>query len=216
MTDTTLVRTDAEQPYGLPFTYVATVGDVDAATSSAVTATLDVDAAPIDTWPVLSDAVTGLAATATITAWPDKSTDLGSTKMVVGARTVVISPPGASFEASVEFVTTTDTGRQNMLNLLSSATSKIILVRQGGPYVGVDGHYAFTAWVESRFTQRGSDLRRRWTLDLVESDGWAAALLASGSTLDDIEAVYAGDTLADLAGDFGTLLDMEVFDWAGQ
>lgn len=204
---TVLALNDGEEPFGTPITYLVNVNGSDADTSDPLTVTLPGGKVAV------SDAISGLAAEVTITAWPEKDSDRIGTAFEVGGYSVFVSAPRGSSEQSVELLTLTETSRQQMIALLNGATSNIILIRQPGGYAGIDGTYSVRSDAERRLTQRGTDERRLWTLDLVDSKGWAPSLSDAGWTLGDIEDAYTGLTLADLAGDFSTLLDIAVADW---
>lgn len=205
--DTVLLLNDGEYPYGILISYLVNVNGSDGASSSTMTITLPGGNVAV------SDAITGLSAETIITAWPEKDNTRTGTAFDVGGAAVFVSAPRGSNEQQVEFLTLTDTSRQQMIALLDGTTSGIILIRQPGGYAGIDGTYSVRSDNERRITQRGTDQRRLWTLDLVDSKGWAPSLADAGWTLADIEDAYAGLTLADLAADFATLLDIAIFDW---
>lgn len=209
VTDTALVRNDGEYPFGLPLTYVLTINGVDVATAS-ITPTLPGGKV------VISDAITGLAVETVVTAWPERDSPRTLTRFVVGGRNVVVSQPRSGAESQVEILTETSDARDQLLDLLANTTSGIVLLRapDSGIYPGYDGHYFVLGDTEKLYVQRGSDERRLFTLDVLESDPWAASLLASGFTLADIEDSYPSGTLGDIQADFTTLLDIEVRDWS--
>jgi hypothetical protein len=207
--DPNLVRNDGEYPFKVSLTYVLNVDGSDMATSSAITPTLTGGNV------VLSDAITGLSVETKITAWPGRTSDRGSTQFNVGGRTVSVSPMRGGSTTPAEVLTESDTTRDQLTTLLDGATSGIILLRVPDEvtYPGFTGHYFVASDEEALLVQRGSDARRLWTLGLIESDPWAPSLAASGWTLDDVKDAYDGLTLADLADDFDTLLDIAVHDW---
>lgn len=209
LADTTLVVNDGEFPFGAPFTYLLTTDDGDAATIAPMTATLPGGKI------ALSDAITGLSAEVVISSWPEKDNPRQGTRFFVGGRNVAVLSPRGGSESTAEFYTETDTSRAQMTALLNGCTAGIIMVRafDSLAYSGYDGWYAVMGDNETRWKQDGTDQQRLWTLDLVETESWSFSLLASGWTLADIETVYADGALSDLAGDFGTLLDIEVYDW---
>jgi len=208
MTDTEFVVNDAEYPFGALLSYVLSVNGVD-----VVTATLT------PTLPggqvALSDAITGVAVETKISAWPHATNARTGTRFDVGGVSMFVSSPRAGAEVQAEFLTLTDAGREQMLNLLNSATSGIVLVRVPDVtlYPGFDGHYLVLSDDSALMTQNGQDVRRIWTLDLVESPGWASSLEASGWTYGDVLDAYAGLTYADLTGDFDTYFDIAIRDW---
>lgn len=209
MTDTAIIDFDGEYSFGVPTTYVVNENGFDAVTSSPVTPALPGGKA------VLSDAITGLSVECLITAWPDKTTSRGSAKYNVGGRTVVVSPPRGGFESSVEFMTESETTREQMALLLDGATAGIILVRAPDVslYPGFDYHLAVLSDDERIYLQNGQDVRRLWTLDVVSTDGWAPALETSGSTYAMVISVFAGARYLDLQLDFATYEDLDSFDW---
>lgn len=209
LADTTLVVNDGEFPFGAPFTYLLTTDDGDAATIAPMTATLPGGKI------ALSDAITGLSAEVVISSWPEKDNPRQGTRFFVGGRNVAVLSPRGGSESTAEFYVANDTGRAQMTALLNGCTAGIIMVRAAESlvYTGYDGWYAVMGDNETRWKQDGSDQQRLFTLDLVETESWSFSLLASGWTLADIETVYADGALSDLAGDFGTLLDIEVYDW---
>jgi hypothetical protein len=211
LTDTGLVVHDGEMSYGLPVTYIVNLNGVDVATSNTLTPSLPGGNV------ALSDAISGKAAEVVITAWPDKTTDRESTQFVVGGRIVVVSAPRGGFTSDIEFMTDTEDGRLDMIDLLANATSGIIMLRSAdaASYPGVDSHLFVVSDTESRAAQSGKLERRLWTLSVVESDPWAASLQTGASTYADLKNAYIGHTYADLKGDFLTYLDVAAFDWEG-
>jgi hypothetical protein len=206
-TDTGFVVNDGEYPFGVPVSWVLSLNGADAAETSPVTVTLPGGKVAI------SDAISGLAAEVVITAWPDKTADRASTQFTVGGRLVVVAAPRGGAVSQVEVLTEASLSRENMLDVLNGTTEGIILIRQPGGYNGVDGTYYVTADTEARAAQQGTLERRLWTLNLAECDGWAPALAAGGWTLADIDSAYTDLTLADLDGDFATLLAIAIYDW---
>ncbi|MFD6771067.1 hypothetical protein ACFWC6_33155 [Micromonospora chalcea] len=189
VTDTSFLRTDAEQPFGVPVSYLAVVNGSDEYVTSATTYTL------AGGLPVLTDAISGLAAEAQILAWDEKRYTRRSTTFRVGGRNIVVSDDFGQYEGSVEFVTATTSQRDNLMETLTDATEGVVQIRQPGGYDGVDSYIAVTGVSERRFSQDGSDERRRITVDAVEVDGWAPALEARGFTLQDIADFYSTPTL---------------------
>src|SRR5512137_1444468 len=200
MTDSSLVVVDAEQPFGTPVTYALNVGGTDVASTTPTAHTL------VGGKVALSDAIGGDAAEVVVLAWPDRTRTRVATTFVAGGRNIVVGGPLPPPAGPVELYTETDAARVNLVALLEGATSGVLLVRQPGGYAGVDSYQAFISAREVRWSQDGNDPRRRWQLELVEVQAWPAEFLARGYTLADIAAAYAGQTLADLAGDFPTLL----------
>jgi hypothetical protein len=201
--------TDAELPFGVPVGYVAIVNGGARYATSLVTYTLTGGKV------ALTDAITGLAVETVIMAWDKTTYDRQATVYRVGARNIVVSSDLGQFEADITVYFTSDTANDQFLELLAAATESVIQIRQPGGYAGVDAYVAVTSAERARFSQDGTDPRRTWTLHCVEVDGWAPTLEATGWTLQDIYDHYgAAGTLADLAGDFATLLDVAQADWS--
>ena len=207
LTDTSIVRVDAEQPYGVSLTYEVWQDGALGATSAAVTATLAGGNV------ALSDPVGALSVECLIGAWATKSADRQGTVFQVGGRTVGVYSPRGGSQADVEMVTLTDAARTDMLALLDGTTSGIVLMRQAGGYVGVDGVYLIESDDETRFSQDATDDRRLWSLRLAETVAWADSLPAQGWTYAEMTAAYTGLHYSNLASDFATYLAVAVFDW---
>ncbi len=201
VTDTSFARVDAELPFGVPVSYVADVSGVEYATA-AVTHVLPGGKV------ALTDAITGHAAEVVILAWPDRTFDRKSTTYQVGGRNVVVAGELVQPTGAVELFVETTSARDNLAALLRDATEATVQVRQPGGYDGVDSYLSVTRLVERRWSQDGTDQRRVFALDVSEVEGWAPTLEASGYSLQDLADVYLGLTLADLAGDYATLLTL--------
>lgn len=201
--DTSLVRVDAELPFGTTLSYVAIVNDTDRYDSSTLNVTLTGGKA------ALSDAITGDAAEVVITAWPEKRYERSASTFRVGGRNVVVLGRRPGFTGTIEISIETDAARQNVNDLLEGATAGTLQLRQPGPYGGVDSYIVVVADTEMRWSQDGTDERRRWALDVLEVEPWAADIEAAGYTLQDIADAYDTPlTLDDLSGDYATLLDI--------
>lgn len=208
VTDPSLVALDAEEPFGVPVTYIAEVNGTARYTADPVTFTLTGGNV------ALTDAITGLTAEAQIMAWPAKVSQRRSTVYTVGSSNIVVAGFRAQPESDITFFFDTSTARHNFGVLLSGATEGVIQIRQPGGYTGVDAYVAIVSDSEERYSQDGSDERREWTVHAVETDAWSSSLTASGFTLADIYAFYGSTgTLADLNGDQATLLDIAQADW---
>jgi hypothetical protein len=206
--DPSLVLVDAELPFGTAVSYTLTVDGVDLATTATASHTL------VGGKVAVTDAIEGSAAEVVILAWPDRSRSRVASSYVVGGRTVVVSGPLGDPTGQVELWTDTDVGRTTLLAVLSGATSGVVQLRQAGAYPGVDHYCAVTEVREARASQDGTDPRRRWVLTIAEVQPWADTYTARGSTLADVDAAYTGLTLADLAGDYTTLLAVAQHDWS--
>lgn len=209
VTDTSYVVVDAELPFGVPVEYAIVVNGAVAVTSSSASYTLTGGKV------AATDAITGLAAEVVIMAWPTSTRNRKSTTFQVGDRNVVVLGPLGEREADVQFYLDTTPANENFLQLLREATQGTIQLRQPGGYADIDGYFTVLSADVERFSQDGSDPRRTWTVRLVETELWAYALPAAAYTLQDIYNYYGGSaTLADLAADFATLLDVATADWS--
>lgn len=205
--DPSFVLTDAELPFGVPVSYVVSVNGVEY-TSAGVTYTLPGGKV------ALSDAVSGQSAEAVIMAFPERNFDRENTVYVAGGRKVAVVGDLTGFTGQIKLFCETTSIRDNIYALLAVATQGVIQIRQPGGYDGIDSYVAVLGANEARFSQDGSDERRYVTLDVVEVDAWAAALVAGSYTLQDIADAYTGLTLADLSGDYATLLSIALADWS--
>jgi len=205
--DDSFVRTDAEQPFGVPVTYVASlvdgVGAVTEVASDPLTTTI--------TKVALSDAVNGNAAQVVVTAWPEKTRTRQASTFNVAGRVIVVSGPRPGASSTIEVLTETDSARENLAGLLGNATSSVLQVRQPGGYGGVDGYLAVLADTETRWSQDGSDPRRLWSLSVIEVEAWPSTLEARGSTLADLNDAY-DTTLQAIADAYPSLLAIALAD----
>lgn len=199
--DTALVRIDSEQPFATSITYVLNLDDDEEYTSSPVT--VDLDGGKV----ALTDAITGASVEIVTVAWPDRRTVRPASRFTVGGRNVVVAGLRPGFDSSIEFFTETLAARDNLTTLLDTATSGVLQYRSGTQQEN-DCYIALLADTETRFSQDGSDERRRWTLDVVEVEPWASTLAAAGFTYQDLNDAYTGLTYADLNGDYATYLNL--------
>jgi hypothetical protein len=201
--DTAIVRIDAELPFGTPLSYVMDLNGEEEYATSPMTVTL------VGGKVAVSDAITGAAAEVVITSWPEKRTARPSTTFVVGGRNVAVVGQRPGFTASIEFETDTDAARENFETLLTTATSGILQIRQDGEYGGVDCYICVLSDTEARRDETdGTDERRRWVLEAVEVEAWAADVAAAGFTWQDLIDAYTGLTWQDLIDDHDTWLDV--------
>lgn len=198
--DVSVVRVDAEQPYGVPVTYIAVLEGEAEVTDGPDTYTLDGGKV------AATDAISGASAEVVILAWDEKTYDRQASVFKVGGRNVVISNEWGQYTSTLELFVESTTQRDNLADLLAGATSGTILVRNPGGYDGVDAYLAVLGATERRFSQDGSDDRRVWALQVAETEAWPAELEARGFTLQDIADAYDGLTLDDLENDFATIL----------
>jgi hypothetical protein len=195
----TLLVVDTEQPFGVELTYRLSIDETDADLET-VTTTLAGGKV------VLSDAVSGDAVEVVVLSWPSKRRDRPGSVFAVGGRNIVVSGQRGGFSGTIELFTETDESKNAVLNLLDSATAGILQIRQAGPYDGVDSYFYVQSDDEVRYSQDGSDERRTIALDVIETRPWAPTLGGGVFDLGDIAAAYTGETLADLAADYATLL----------
>lgn len=193
---------DAELPFGVPVSYLAVVNGVEYATG-ATTYTLPGGKV------VVSDAITGQAAEVLIGAWPEKAYNRPATRFVVAGRNVVVSGAMPGFTGEVELLVVSDSSAENLMQVIRSATSGIVQVRQAGGYADVDCYVAVTSVRKRRFSQDGSDEKRLVICEFTEVDPWASILAAAGFSYADLADAYdPGGTYADLAAAFATYLDL--------
>jgi len=203
------VRDDAELPFGIPVRYVAIIstptGDVEVG-SAPITVTIEKVA--------ITDAISGAAIQTVILAWPEKAHSRKASSFQVGGRTVVVSGQRSGFISTIDLVIETDSARENMDALLRGATSGIIQIRQDGGYGGVDSYVAVLGDSETRWSQDGSDPRRRWSLDVVQVEPWASTMQTRGWTLEDLANALDGETMLsyDTETPGTTLLDIALWD----
>lgn len=207
---TTLAVTDAELPFAVPVSWVVRVNGSDAASTS--TATYDLDGGKV----ALTDGITGLAAEVIIGAWPSKrrqrrASSFALTDVAGAAYTVVVAGPVGLFTSQLEVVTETDTGADALVTLLEQCTGGVVQLRSATQPRN-NCYFAVLGWDEVRWSQDGTDPKRRWALDIAETRGWASSLEAASWTYDDLAAAYSGGDYDALAGDFATYLDLAVAD----
>ncbi|MEV7263968.1 hypothetical protein AB0N38_10495 [Micromonospora aurantiaca] len=185
VTDTSFLRNDAELPFGRPVAYVAVVNGSSEYTTVAATYQLPGGRVAI------SDAISGAAAEVWILSGVDPSYERRASVFAVGGRSVVVSGDWGMYSGDLEVITETTAGRDTLHALLAQATEGVVQVRQPGGYDGVDAYLAVLGAGERRLSPRsGTDPRRIITLRVVQVEGWAPALEARGTTLQDIATVY--------------------------
>jgi hypothetical protein len=201
-----LLRVDAEQPFGVPVSYVAALTDVAGitwqVTSGSITTTVDSD--------VISDAVRGVGAAVTIESWPTKARDRDATIFNVGGRIVAVSRPRSAAQATVRVRTDTSAAGDDLQEVLADATEGVVIVRKETSLEGVDNYLAVISDTEDR---RWYDGIRWWDLDVYETEAWPDVLEAAGYTLADLADNYT--TLQDIADAYTTLLDIALADLGG-
>lgn len=197
---TTRVLVDAELPFGLPVTYELIEAGVTQDTDGPFTTTLPGGNV------ALTDAITGLAAEVVVFAHDDLVRDAEASVFNVDGRNYVVSDPLGQWSGTWEYYTETTTAKSNLDALLAGCTSGIYQRRQPGGYDGVDDYVAVLSTNTRRFSQDGSDQRRITAVREAQSSGWSSVVEARGFTLQDVADAYTGQTLADLAADYATLL----------
>lgn len=190
--DTSYLRTDAELPFGVPITYVVVVNNATEYTSNTVTANV------ADGLPVLSDAISGNAASVTVLRAPDPERQRQASVFQVGGRNVVVSGEMGMYSGELAIRTDTAADRAAVSELIADATEGVIQLRQPGGYDIEDGYLAVLGSSQARVSPRsGTDPRRLFTLQVVEVEGWAPALETQGTTLQDIADNYDVPTVRD-------------------
>jgi hypothetical protein len=211
--DSNLILNDLEQPYGTLLTYYLTIGgELDGVDNDTATITTTLEGGKV----ALTDAISGDAAEVVVLGWPSKRRERQSSVFAIGGRNIVVSGQRSGWSGTIEVFTETDESKANVLDMLDSATSGILQIRQSGVYDGVDSYFSVLVDEEQRYSQDGSDERRIISLDSVETTPWASALPSADLfDLDDIATVYFGLTLDDLEDDYpGTLLDIALGDFS--
>lgn len=213
-TDVSLVRTDAEQPFGVQLTYILNVDGVD-----VDSALITVELPPGDV-VAFSDAITGQAASLRVVAWPERVRTRQSSTFQVGGRNIVVAGQRGGFSGSMDVYTDTTSSAASFEDLLDNATSATILIRAPRhvdptkSYDRFDAYVSVLADTEKRWSQDGSDPQRMWSLDVVEVDPWSASLTTRGFTYQDVADAYVGLTYADLAHDYPSYLAMAQGDFS--
>ncbi|MFD4343400.1 hypothetical protein ACFWQ6_00710 [Streptomyces coelicoflavus] len=201
-----LLRVDAEQPFGVPYEYVAVLTDVNGLTweihSSTFTSTVDSD--------VISDAVRGTGARVFIEAWPEKKRSREATTFNVGGRLVTVGRPRSGAQSTITVSTDSTEEGDALQEVLDGLTEGVLLLRKQVADPRVDGYQAL---INDGERPNWQIQYSEWDLEVAESEAWPNVLEAAGFTLQDIADNYA--TLSDLAADFATLLDIALNDFGG-
>ncbi|HET8716670.1 MAG TPA: hypothetical protein VFM50_02880 [Nocardioidaceae bacterium] len=205
--DTAMRVVDAELPYGIPVTHIATVNGTDVSTSAT---TYTLTGGKI----ALSDAITGLAAEVVILAAGQLTRTRDAARFRVGGRNIVVSRPLSARAGAYDLFLETTTAYDNLMTLLAQATEGIVQLRQPGGYDGFDAYLAVDNLTEERWSQDGSDQRRVVTIEFAEVDAWPDELNATAFTYDQVETYYSGLTYADAEGDFATYIEATVADYS--
>ncbi|MFI5973504.1 hypothetical protein [Streptomyces sp. NPDC051452] len=199
-----LLRVDAEQPFGVSMTYAAVLTDLYGQQwtvySDPITSTVDAD--------VVSDAIRGVGALVHIESPLDWKRDREATTFNVGGRIVVVGRPRSAPSTTVTVRTETDEDGDALNDLLDHVTEGVLLIRRQVSLPRLDGSYALLDDTES---PTWYDQFRWFQLNVVRADDWPDVLEAAGFTLQDIANNYS--TLADLAADFSSLLAIALYDF---
>jgi hypothetical protein len=197
--DTSFAVVDAELPFGVPVTYVAVVEGFEYATAPA-SHTL------VGGKVVLSDPIQGLASEVVILNAGNRGRGRNAAMFAPAGRNVMVSEPLAASRGQYELFVDTETGLNNFERLIENATQGIVQIRQPGGYPNVDAYLAVPEYEVGRWSQDGSDPRRRIVMTYAEVEPWAAALTALGWTYGDVEGYYTGSDYATAEADYPTYL----------
>ncbi|MEV6737871.1 hypothetical protein AB0N14_13450 [Streptomyces sp. NPDC051104] len=199
-----LLRVDAEQPFGVSLNYAAILTDVYGQQwtvySGPITSTVTSD--------VISDAIRGVGAAVKIESPLEKKRDRDATQFNAGGRIVVVGRPRSAASSTITVRTETDQDGDALNDILDNATDGVILLRKQTSMTRLDGTYALLSDNEA---PTWYDEYRWFTLDVVKADDWADVLEAAGFTLQDIANNFS--TLADIASFFTTLLAIAQYDF---
>lgn len=185
--DTSLVRVDAEMPFGVPVSYLAVVNSTDEYTTSAATHSL------VGARFVVSDAISGLSAPVIVVSEDDRTFNGRASLYPVAGRNILVWGGTGQFQSGLELYTATAEAGADLEALLRGTTAGVFQLRQWGDLEDIDGYYGILPpWSRRRIVTRGDEPARLWTLKVAEVDGWNAVLEARGFTLADIAAQYDG------------------------
>jgi len=201
----TLLRVDAEQPFGVSLNYAAVLTDVNGnqwtVYSGPITSTVASD--------VISDAIRGVGAAVKVESPLGWKRDRDATQFNINGRIVVQGKPRSSRSGSITVRTETDEDGDALNSVLDNATEGVILVRKQTSLSRLDGTYAL---LDDSEDPNWYDEFRWFQLNVVKADDWPDVMEAAGFTLADIANNFS--TLADIAAFFtGTLLDIAQYDF---
>jgi hypothetical protein len=193
----TLLRVDAEQPFGVAVTYQADLTDANGNTwtvaASPVTSTVSTD--------IVSDAINGIGAAVQLQDWPSKDRTRETTLFNVGGRMVGVSKRRSGFKSTIS-LRTEDLASGNALEqVLDGATEGVLQIRSQVSNALTDCYVLVTD--DSEAPQWINDYRF-WSFSAVEAEGWPLTLEAAGFTLADINNNYT--SLQDINNANATLL----------
>jgi hypothetical protein len=201
----TLLRVDAEQPFGVSMNYAAILIDVAGnqwtVYSGPITSTVNSD--------VISDAVRGVGAAVKVEAPLGWKRDRDASQFNINGRIVVVGKPRSARSGTITARTETDGDGDALNDVLDNATEGIILVRKQTSLVRLDGTYAL---IDDQEDPNWYDAYRWFAMNVVKADDWPDVMEAAGFTLQDIANNFS--TLSDIAAFFpGTLLDIAQYDF---
>jgi hypothetical protein len=200
----TLLRVDAEQPFGVSINYAAVLTDVNGIQwtvySGPITSTVTSD--------VISDAIRGVGAAVKIEAPLGGKRDRNATTFNINGRIVVVGKPRSAPSATITVRTETGTDGDALNELLDSLTEGVFLLRRQTSEARLDGTYALTDDSED---PNWYDEFRWFQLNVVKADDWPDVLEAAGFTLQDVADNFS--TLGDIAAFFATLLAIAQYDF---
>ena len=200
-----LLRVDAEQPFGVSLNYAAILTDVNGQQwtvySGPITSTVTSD--------VISDAIRGVGAAVKIESPLGWKRDRDATQFNINGRIVVVGKSRSARSATITVRTETDADGDALNELLDNATEGTILLRRQTSLPRLDGTYAL---IDDQEDPNWYDTYRWFQLNVVKSDDWPDVMEAAGFTLQDIANNFS--TLQDIAAFFpGTLLDIAQYDF---
>lgn len=200
-----LLRIDAEQPFGVSMNYAAVLTDVNGRQwtvySGPITCTVNSD--------VISDAIRGVGAAVKFESPLEWKRDRDTTQFNVNGRIVVVGRPRSARSGTLTVRTETDGAGDDLNDVLDNATEGVLLVRKQVSVSRLDGTYALLDDTES---PNWYDEFRWFQLNIVKSDDWPDAMEAAGFTLQDIANNFS--ILSDISAFFtGSLLDIALFDF---
>lgn len=191
------LRVDAEQPFGVSVTYAAVLTDLYGSQwtvySSPITSTVSSD--------VISDAIRGVGAAVKVESPLGWKRDRDATQFNVGGRIVVVGKARSARSGTITVRTETDDDGDALNEVLDSTTEGVILVRKQNSLSRLDGTYALLSDSED---PTWYDQYRWFQLEVVQADDWPDVMEAAGFTLQDIANNFA--TLSDIAAFFTTNL----------
>lgn len=200
-----LLRVDAEQPFGVSLNYAALLTDLFGnqwtVYSGPITSTVSSD--------VISDAIRGVGAAVKVESPLGWKRDRDSSQFNVNGRIVVVGKPRSARSGTITVRTETDVDGDALNSVLDNATEGVILVRKSSSLTRLDGTYAL---LDDSEDPNWYDEFRWFQLNVVKADDWPDVMEAAGFTLADIAANFA--ILSDISAAFpGTLLDIALFDF---